>query len=76
MTKEETAEKLVELFPEKAPALAQHYADYDHQLLAHLFLPMRSTHPSVQCSEQAAAGKRFSNTALLLKRCITTAMKM
>lgn len=37
MTKEEVAVKLTELFPEKAPALAQHYDDYDGQLLAHVF---------------------------------------
>lgn len=37
MTKEEVAVKLTELFPEKAPALAQHYADYGEQLLAHVF---------------------------------------
>ena len=37
MTKEEVAVKLTDLFPEKAPALAQHYDDYDGQLLAHVF---------------------------------------
>ncbi len=37
MTKEEAATELTELFPEKATALAQHYADYGNQLLGHLF---------------------------------------
>ena len=37
MTKEETAVKLTELFPQKAIALTQHYAGYNGQLLAHIF---------------------------------------
>lgn len=37
MTKEEAAGELTELFPEKTTALAQHYADYNNQLLGHLF---------------------------------------
>ena len=57
MTKEETAEKLAELFPEKAPALAQHYADYDHQLLAHLFFADEINTPLSSMLRTGSGGK-------------------
>lgn len=37
MTKEVAAIKLTKIFPDKAAALTQHYADYDNQLRAHIF---------------------------------------
>ena len=37
VTKEETAARLTEIFPEKAAALAQHYVDYNGLLLGHIF---------------------------------------
>ena len=37
MTKEATAIELTKIFPDKAAALTQHYADYDNQLREHIF---------------------------------------
>ena len=39
-TKEQFANELVELFPEKKKALMQHYEDYG-ELLGHIFLVMK-----------------------------------
>ena len=69
MPKEETAEKLVELFPEKAPALAQHYADYDHHLLAHLFFA-----DEIQKNPTKEVKAEFSSSELSLAKSIVEGM--
>lgn len=76
ITKEETAVKLTELFPEKAVALAQHYAAYNGQLLGHIFLLMKLMFLCLSCSRAIAISQSFANTVLLLRRCTMTGMKM
>ena len=76
MTKEAAAIKLTKIFPDKAAALTQHYADYDNQLRAHIFSLMKSIYRSCYCFNQTAIKKRSSNIALLSRKCIMTAMKM
>lgn len=46
MTKEEFAEKLVSLFPEKKEALAEHYNDYN-DLLGHVFFADELNEPLI-----------------------------
>lgn len=55
-TKEELANELIKLFPEKSPSLQQHYDDYG-ELLGHIFFSEEITVPLFSLLQEHEAGE-------------------